>query len=321
MYDRPSLAGCDDAAFTVCTVCYTSVAQCQGRQVRRDSGLERRHPVFSLYSRETEECSLFIFIRMKLELSASAIDSDKWFFRNIRNQRVDFNFFLRRNPSRRNKKKRFRFNLGISSILRFQIYSIKVNLTKHIYATLPCRFYFKPNSFKPKLPRLYFQMEVVVPPKSSPSLPLNVAIFNLMPKHNLQVWQEDEVTVALNKSYFPLIKKSHQLTSSIRRSTKHSLQYVVSVILSSAWIWGIFCLSSLLYSAVVRFAAAEPTGWLNFMWPWFAWKRLVRQEEKLIDWTSINQNLHAGMQQDKDIPSVCHLWQMTTIYDWCPQQT
>ena len=80
MYDRPSLTGYDDAAFTVCTVCYTSVAQCQGRQVRRDSGLERRHPVFSLYSREAEECSLFIFIQMKLELSASAIHSDKCFF-------------------------------------------------------------------------------------------------------------------------------------------------------------------------------------------------------------------------------------------------
>lgn len=79
---RPSLSGCDDAAFIVCMLCYTSVARCQGRQVHRDSGLERRHPVFSLYSRETEECSLFIFIQMKLELTASAIHCNKWFFKS-----------------------------------------------------------------------------------------------------------------------------------------------------------------------------------------------------------------------------------------------
>lgn len=50
-----------------CSVaCYTSVAQCQRRQeyIHRDSGLERRHPVSSLYSRETKECSLFIFIKV-----------------------------------------------------------------------------------------------------------------------------------------------------------------------------------------------------------------------------------------------------------------
>lgn len=48
------------------------VVQCQGRQVHtgRDSGLERRHPVLSLYSRETKECSLFNFIQLKLELTA-----------------------------------------------------------------------------------------------------------------------------------------------------------------------------------------------------------------------------------------------------------
>lgn len=80
-YERPSLSACDDAAFTMCTICYTSVAHSQGRQVRRDSGLERRHPVFSLYSRETKECSLFIFIQMKLELTASAIHCNKLFFK------------------------------------------------------------------------------------------------------------------------------------------------------------------------------------------------------------------------------------------------
>ena len=70
----------DDTAFRVRMVCYTSVAQSQGRQVHRDSGLERRHPVFSLYSRETEECSLFIFIQMKMEMTSSAIHNNKLFF-------------------------------------------------------------------------------------------------------------------------------------------------------------------------------------------------------------------------------------------------
>lgn len=33
-------------------ICYTRMAKCQDRQVRRD-GLDGCHPVFSLYSRET----------------------------------------------------------------------------------------------------------------------------------------------------------------------------------------------------------------------------------------------------------------------------
>ncbi len=120
MYERPSLSGCDDAAFTVCTICYTSVAQCQGRQVRRDSGLERRHPVFSLYSRETEECSLFIFIQMKLELTASAIHCNKWFLKS--ESRIFFLFKLKSKQKKiqaeETKRKLFRFNLNISSILK-----------------------------------------------------------------------------------------------------------------------------------------------------------------------------------------------------------
>lgn len=53
---------------------YSSVAQFQGRQVHRDFGLERRHSVFSLYNREAEECSLFIFMHMKLEPTGSAVN-------------------------------------------------------------------------------------------------------------------------------------------------------------------------------------------------------------------------------------------------------
>lgn len=75
MYEGQVLRGCDDGAFTVFMVHYTSVAQFQGRVFHRDFGLERRHSVFSLYSRETEECSLFIFIHMKLELT----ECYKWF--------------------------------------------------------------------------------------------------------------------------------------------------------------------------------------------------------------------------------------------------
>lgn len=107
-------SACDDAAFTVCTVCYTSVAQSQGRQVCRDSGLERRHPVFSLYSRETKECSLFIFIQMKLELTASAIHCNKWFFKS----EGIFSLFKLKLRQKNPQKKLFRFNLNISSILK-----------------------------------------------------------------------------------------------------------------------------------------------------------------------------------------------------------
>lgn len=85
MYDRRNLSVCDDAGFTACMLCYTSVVKCQGRQVRRD-GLDGCHPVFSLHSRETKECSLVIFIQMKLELTASVFHSNKlllfFFFRS-----------------------------------------------------------------------------------------------------------------------------------------------------------------------------------------------------------------------------------------------
>ncbi len=125
--------------------------------------------------------------------------------------------------------------------------------------------------------------------------------------------------VALRKFSHSLIEKPLSATSSIRRSNKHNLQYVVSVILSSEWIQGIFCLSFGLYSAVVRFTAAEPTGWLNFMWPRFAWKRVVGQGT--VNWLDEHVSAfacRAAAGQGRVIHTIYD--RVTTIYDWCPQQ-
>lgn len=108
--------------------CVRYVTQVCG-QVRRD-GLDGRHPVFSLYSRETKECSLFIFIQMNFDLTESAIHCIKIFFK-IRRCRFVVGFFYslakiqaEENQRRRNTNKLFRFNLKMSSILKSEIYNI-----------------------------------------------------------------------------------------------------------------------------------------------------------------------------------------------------
>ena len=75
---KASFPGCDDAAFTdVMQVCLKAKVG----QVCKNSVLERRHPgsVYSLCIRETEECSLFISLKRKMELTSSAIQSNKYF--------------------------------------------------------------------------------------------------------------------------------------------------------------------------------------------------------------------------------------------------
>lgn len=76
IYKRPNLSGCDDAAFTVCTIRYRGMNRRQAGSFgeTRDT---THHPASSLYSGETKECSLFTFIQLGLALTSSATH---WWF-------------------------------------------------------------------------------------------------------------------------------------------------------------------------------------------------------------------------------------------------